>query len=84
MSEPIDVIICPKDELGFDSPSIREKYNALSGMLNEHGFSLTRYLNSVDIAHGKMPDDHFDPLKAALDKQGFILDTPKTVYAIGQ
>jgi hypothetical protein len=84
MSNPINVIICPKEELGFDSLSIREKYNSLSGVLSEHGFSLTRYLNSIDIAHGEMPDDHFALLKAALDEQGFILDTEKTVYAIGQ
>lgn len=82
MSHSIKVIICPKDELGYGTPEIREKFNSLSQVLNDHGFGMTRYLDRADIAEGNMPAEHYDALQAKLDQEGFILDTAKTVYAI--
>lgn len=84
MSQSISVIICPKEELGFDSASIREKFNALAPVLAKHSFTQEQYLDSIDIATGHMPDDHFEQLKNELDGQGFALDTSKTLYALVQ
>lgn len=80
MSDTIRVIICPKDELGFDSATIRERFNDLSGILNENKCTITRYLETVDIASGEMPADNLNALKTALDPHGFSVDTKKTLY----
>lgn len=82
MSNRINVIICPKDELGFDSASIRAQFNAIAPVLAEHRYENAAYLDPIDIAMGSIPEDQLQPLTEALDPHGFIVDQEKTVYTL--
>lgn len=82
MSARINVIICPKDELGFNSTIIRAKFNDLANILEKHDFKLTQYLDSVDIASGSVPTNEFEPLASDIAPHGFTLDIEKILRAI--
>ncbi len=78
----INVIICPKEELGFDSSIIRPKFNALAQVLQSHDFALTAYLDDADIAQGTMPEENLAALKQELDPQGFEINREGIMHAI--
>lgn len=84
MSHSISITICPKPELGFDSPRIREKFNALAPVLENHNVVVERYFDIVDIASGSMPPQNLASLAKELDPLGFSVSEKKTLYALEQ
>lgn len=78
-NETIEIMICPKDELGFDHHSIRDHFNALAPVLAAHGFVQTQYLEEIDIVTGRIAQENLQNLTAALDQRGFIVDNEKTL-----
>lgn len=81
MSKEIGVIITSRDDCGFDAAKISAKFNAISGVLDNHQVINRNLMSEIGILSGDMPEENLDALKQDLD-QDFDVRAEGLVRAI--
>lgn len=80
MSKQIGVIITSKDDFGFDSKKISQKFNSVSGILDKYNVENRFLIGDTGIMGADMPEDQFEALKADLEAEDFEVHVEHTMH----